>query len=104
MSTKITIRFNDGKAADKRALTYLQTVGISYSKAVIKAINAYLDLQTEEERKDAFLQEVRNIVREELRANPMLGMMPYFQPPAEQKPTQETEDAMLAFLGAFDGE
>ena len=104
MTTKITIRFNDGKAADKRALTYLQTVGISYSKAVIKAINAYLDLQTEEERKDAFLQEVRSIVHEELRANPMMGMMPYFQPPAEQKPTQETEDAMLAFLGAFDGE
>ena len=104
MTTKITIRFNDGKAADKRALTYLQTVGISYSKAVIKAINAYLDLQTEEERKEAFLQEVRNIVREELRANPMIGMLPYFQPPAEQKPTQETEDTMLAFLDAFDGE
>ena len=104
MTTKITIRFNDGKAADKRALTYLQTVGISYSKAVIKAINAYLDLQTEEERKEAFLQDVRNIVREELRANPVMGMMPYFQPPAEQKPTQETEDAMLAFLDAFDGE
>ena len=104
MTTKITIRFNDGKAADKRALDYLHTVGISYSKAVIKAINAYLDLQTEEERKDAFLQEVRNIVREELRSNPMMGMMPYFQPPAEQKPTQETEDTMLAFLDAFDGE
>ena len=104
MTTKITIRFNDGKAADKRALDYLQTAGISYSKAVIKAINAYLNLQTEEERKDAFLQEVRNIVREELKANPMMGMIPYFQPPAEQKPTQETEDAMLAFLGAFDGE
>ena len=104
MTTKITIRFNDGKAADKRALDYLHTVGISYSKAVIKAINAYLDLQIEEERKDAFLQEVRSIVREELRANPMMGMMPYFQPPAEQKPTQETEDAMLAFLDAFDGE
>ena len=104
MTTKITIRFNDGKAADKRALTYLQTVGISYSKAVIKAINVYLDLQSEEERKDAFLQEVRSIVREELRAIPMMGMMPYFQPPAEQKPTQETEDAMLAFLDAFDGE
>ena len=104
MTTKITIRFNDGKAADKRALDYLQTAGISYSKAVIKAINAYLNLQTEEERKDAFLQEIRNIVREELKANPMMGMLPYFQPPVEQKPTQETEDAMLAFLGAFDGE
>ena len=104
MTTKITIRFNDGKAADKRALTYLQTVGISYSKSVIKAINAYLDLKTEEERKDAFLQEVRNIVQEELRSNPMMGMMPYFQPPAEQKPTPETEDTMLAFLDAFDGE
>ena len=104
MTTKITIRFNDGKAADKRALDYLQTAGISYSKAVIKAIKAYLNLQTEEERKDAFLQEVRNIVREELKANPMMGMLPYFQPLVEQKPTQETEDAMLAFLDAFDGE
>ena len=104
MTTKITIRLNDGKAADKRALTYLQTVGISYSKAVIKAINAYLDLQSEEERKDAFLQEVRSIVRKELRANPMIGMMTYFQQPVEQKPTQETEDTMLAFLDAFDGE
>lgn len=104
MSMKITVRFNTGKVAEQRALEYLQTAGISYSKAVIKAINAYLDLQTEEERKDAFLQEVRNIVREELRANPVMGMLPYFQPHAEQKPTQETEDAMLAFLDAFDGE
>ena len=104
MATKITVRLNPSKAADQRVLEYLQTAGISYSKAVIKAINAYLDMQTEEERKDAFLQEVRNIVREELRANPMMGMLPYFQPPAEQKPTQETEDTMLAFLDAFDGE
>ena len=103
MTTKITVRFNTGKVAERRALEYLQTAGISYSKAVIKAINVYLDLQSEEERKDTFLQEVRSIVREELRANPMMGMMPYFQPPAEQKPTQETEDAMLAFLDAFDG-
>ena len=104
MATKITVRFNPSKAVDQRALEYLQTVGISYSKAVIKAINAYLDLQSEEERKEAFLQEVRNTIREELRANPMMGMMPYFQPPVEQKPTQEIEDAMLAFLDAFDGE
>ena len=103
MTTKITIRFNDGKVADKRALEYLQTAGISYSKAATKAINAYLDLQSEKERKDAFFQEIRNIVREELRTTPMMGMMPYFQPPAEQKPTQETEDTMLAFLDAFDG-
>jgi hypothetical protein len=102
MTTKITVRFNTGKVAERRALEYLQTAGISYSKAVIKAINAYLDLQTEKERKDAFLREVRSIVREELRANPMMGMLPYFQPPAEQKPTQEAEDTMLAFLDTFD--
>ena len=104
MATKITVRFNTSKVVERRALEYLQTAGISYSKAVIKAINAYLDLQTEEERKAAFLQEVRNIVREELKANPMMGMLPYFQSPTEQKPTQETEDTMLAFLDAFDGE
>ena len=104
MTTKITVRLNSSKAADQRALEYLQTVDISYSKAVIRAINAYLDLQFEEERKEAFLQEVRNIVREEVRTTPIVAMSPYFHPPAEQKPTQETEDAMLAFLDAFDGE
>ncbi len=104
MATKITVRFNPCRAADQRALDYLRAANISYSKTVVKAINAYLDQQTEEERKDAFLQEVRGAVREELRANPMIGMMPYFQPPAEQKLTQETEDTMLAFLDAFDGE
>ena len=103
MATKITVRLNPSKASDQRALDYLRTANISYSKAVLKAINAYLDLQTEEERKAAFLQEIRNIVREELRANPMIGMLPYFQPSVEQKPTQETEDTMLAFLDAFDG-
>ena len=104
MATKITVRFNPCRAADQRALDFLRAADISYSKAVIKAINACLDLKIKEERKDAFLQEVRNIVREELRANPMMGMIPYFQSPAEQKPTQETEDTMLAFLNAFDGE
>lgn len=103
-ATKITVRFNTGKAADKRALEYLQTAGLSYSKAVVKAINAFLDLQTEEARKDAFLQEVRNIIREELRTAPMMATPHYFQHPAEQMPTQETEDTILAFLDAFDGE
>ena len=104
MATKITVRFNPCRAADQRALNYLRAADISYSKAVIKAINACLDLQAEEERKASFLREVRNTIREELRANPMMGMMPYFQPPAEQKATQEVEDTMLAFLDAFDGE
>ena len=104
MTMKMTIRFNTDKEPALRAWKYLQTADISYSKAVIQAINAYLDLQSEEERKDAFFQQVRNIIREEVRSNPMVGLMPYFQPPAEQKPTQETEDTMLAFLDAFDGE
>ena len=104
MSMKITVRFNPCRGADQRALDNLRTADISYSKTVVKAINAYLDQQTEEERKEAFLQEVRIIVREELRANPMMGMIPYFQPSVEQKPTPETEDAMLAFLDTFDGE
>ena len=103
-SKKVTIRFNPEKEDDRIAYAYLQTVGVSYSKAVIRAINGFLDVQGEDLRKEAFLQQIRTIVRDEVRANPMMGMMPYFQPPAEQKPTQETEDTMLAFLDAFDGE
>jgi len=104
MAKKITVRFNPCRAADQRALDYLRAAEVSYSKSVIKAVNSYLDQQTEGERKDAFLQEVRNIIREELKANPVMGMMSYFQPPTEPQPSQETEDTMLAFLDAFDGE
>ncbi len=103
-SRKVTIRFNPEKEDDRIAYAYLQTVGVSYSKAVIRAINGYLDVQGEELRKDAFLQQIRSIIQEELRAALMMGMMPYFQPPAEQKATHETEDTVLAFLDAFDGE
>lgn len=103
MTMKMTIRFNTDKEPALRAWKYLQTADVSYSKAVIQAINAYLDLQSEEERKDAFFQQVRNIIREEVRSNPMVGLMPYFQQPAESKPMQADEDTMLAFLDAFDG-
>lgn len=42
---KMTIRIKPSRAEDARALEYLQGADCSYSKAVVNAINSYLDTQ-----------------------------------------------------------
>ena len=63
----MTIRLKPSRAGDARALEYLQGVGCSYSKAVVNAVNGYLDAQEEEKREDSFLGRFRMMLREELK-------------------------------------
>ena len=65
---KMTIRFKPSRAEDARALEYLQGADCSYSKAVVNAINGYLDAQEKENREDSFLGRVRMMLREELKS------------------------------------
>lgn len=64
---KMTIRFKLSRAEDARALEYSQGAGCSYSKAVVNAINGYLDAQEEENWEDSFLGRFRMMLREELK-------------------------------------
>lgn len=97
---KMTIRFKPSRAEDARALEYLQGAGCSYSKAVVNAVNGYLDAQEEENREDSFLGRFRMMLREELKT---IGNGTSFQS-ASTFPQQPQEDnAALAFLDAFDG-
>lgn len=96
-SRMISIRFNPGKAADRQAYDYLKRSGTSYSKTVINALNAQLCQQGEEQRQESFLEALRQIIHDELQA---VSATPVTQEPPV---SQEDEDAMLAFLDAFDG-
>lgn len=98
---KMTIRFKPSRAEDARALEYLQGAGCSYSKAVVNAVNGYLDAQEEENREDSFLGRFRMILREELKS---IENGTFFQPTATFPQQPQAEDnAALAFLDAFDG-
>ena len=105
-ATKVTIRFNLNKDADRRAYEFLQNAEVSYSRAVIAALNTYLDAQEQQKSEDAFLQRVLDAIRQELRSiAPMAGLFQLLQPVPQEspKPSEEDEDNMMAFLDTFDG-
>ena len=105
-ATKVTLRFNLSKGADRRAYDFLQKADASYSKAVITALNAYLDGQAQQAKEDAFLRRVLDAIRQELRTTaPVAGLLQLLQPvqPEKPRPSEEDEENMLAFLDAFDG-
>ena len=97
---KMTIRLKPSRAGDARALEYLQGVGCSYSKAVVNAINGYLDAQEEENREDSFLGRFRMMLREELKT---AGNAAPFQSVTTSPQQPQEDNAALAFLDAFDG-
>lgn len=103
---KVTLRFNLNKDADRRAYEFLQCAEVSYSRAVIAVLNAYLDAQEQQKSEDAFLQRVVDTIRQELHtASPMAGLLQLLQPVPQEapKPSEEDENNMMAFLDAFDG-
>ena len=97
---KMTIRFKPSRAEDARALEYLQGAGCSYSKAVVNAINGYLDAQEEENREASFLGRFRMMLREELKT---AGNTASFQSVTTFQQQSQEDNAALAFLDAFDG-
>ena len=108
MSIKnVKIRFNLDKENDRKAYEYLQNAEKSYSKAVISAICAFLELSERTATEDAFLERVIVTIREETaKINPLGGLLqlvqiPSAQIPAEKETSAETEEAVLDFLDNF---
>ena len=108
MSIKnVKIRFNLDKENDRRAYDYLQGAEKSYSKAVISAICAFLELSERTATEDAFLDRVIATIRvETAKINPLGGLLqlvqtPSAQIPAEKETSTETEEAVLDFLDNF---
>ena len=108
MSIKnVKIRFNLDKENDRKAYDYLQDAEKSYSKAVISAICAFLELSERTATEDAFLERVIATIREETaKINPLGGLLqfvqtPSAQVPAEQENSAENEAAVLDFLDNF---
>ena len=108
MSIKnVKIRFNLDKENDRMAYDYLQDAEKSYSKAVISAICAFLELSERTATEDAFLERVIVTIREETaKINPLGGLLQLVQTPSAQIPVEkensaETEEAVLDFLDNF---
>ena len=108
MSIKnVKIRFNLDKENDRRAYDYLQDAEKSYSKAVISAICAFLELSERTATGDAFLDRVIATIRvETAKINPLGGLLQLVQTPSAQMLTEketsaETEEAVLDFLDNF---
>ena len=108
MSIKnVKIRLNLDKENDRKAYDYLQGAEKSYSKAVISAICAFLELSERTATEDAFLDRVIATIREETgKINPLGGLLQFVQTssaqvPAEQENSAENEAAVLDFLDNF---
>ena len=108
MSIKnVKIRFNLDKENDRKAYDYLQDAEKSYSKAVISAICAFLELSERTATEDAFLDRVIATIRvETAKINPLGGLLQLVQTPSAQTPAEkenkaETEEAVLDFLDSF---
>ena len=108
MSIKnVKIRFNLDKENDRKAYDYLQGAEKSYSKTVISAICAFLELSERTATEDAFLDRVIATIREEMaKISPLGGLLqlvqtPSAQMPAEKENSSETEEAVLDFLDNF---
>jgi len=107
MIKNVKVRFNLDKENDRRAYEYLQGAEKSYSKAVISAVCAFLELSERTASDDAFLERVISTIREEVaKSNPLGGLLQFVQTPSAQTPAEkennaETEEAVLDFLDSF---
>ena len=106
MSVKnVKIRFNLDKENDRRAYEYLQSAEKSYSKAVISAICAFLELSERTATEDAFLERIIATIKEESAKNNPFCLLQLVQtPPAvtpAEKENTETEEAVMDFLDNF---
>ena len=107
MIKNVKIRFNLNNENDRKAYDYLQDAEKSYSKAVISAICALLELSERMAAEDAFLERVISTIREEVaKSNPLGGLLQFVQTPPAQTPAEkennaETEETVLAFLDSF---
>ncbi len=117
-----TLRLNLENDDDRRAYEYLRRLDKaqhrSVNRAIVAAVNGYFGRQAQlavdpyletREKEDAFLQEVRETIRQGLQETAPTGLVPLFQliqdaVPAIPAPTEEdTEDmdAALDFADSF---
>lgn len=117
-----TLRLNLDNPADRAAWEHLQRLDRvqyrSVSRAVVAAVNAFFDRQERlaadpyletREKEDAFLQEIRETIRESLQTTAPMNFAPWMQLMQDAVPADTTEkpeesedmDAALDFADSF---
>lgn len=103
---RLNLRFHLEREEERRAWEYLQGVENSKNRAIIQAVNAYIDALTQKEREDAFLNRIVETIRAELKSMPQ-PMVSQTSPQTPSNPVDEAaeqveiEDTVLDFLDFF---
>jgi len=96
----IKLYLNPNNADERRILDYLRYSGMSYTKAITRAVLFYLDAADGNGGQDDFLQAVRDTIRESVK-----GLQ--IPPAAGDLSTSEDDDeepvSMLDFLDELEG-
>ena len=96
----IKLYLNPNDADERRILDYLRYSGMSYTKAITRAVLFYLDAMDNNSEKDGFLQAVRDTIRESVKGLQIPST-------AGDLSTSEDDDeepvSMLDFLDELEG-
>jgi hypothetical protein len=99
---RIKIGLNPGRETDQRVLDYLQHAGVSNSRAIIIAVLYYLDHQEKHNDSKAFLQEVKDTIRESVQSIPFSAAANHSQEVSVEDGEEDTVSP-LDFLDSMKG-
>ena len=108
----LKLRFHTDRDEEYRIYRYLKDAGQPVTKAVIIAVNGYLQTLNEEEKEEHFINRMTEVIRENLKALiPLMNLLRITQPistPVQQPVEEESslsEEARLEqmqdFLNSF---
>ena len=102
MSVKyVKVRFNTDKESDRKAFDQIRNSGISQSKFIIAAVNAYGDYLSAEKEKEQFCQRVNASIHSAMREIFGGGVNFEVAPSAAEKTTEESGKIADDFLDSF---
>ncbi len=93
------LRFNLRKDTDRRAWEYLQAAKGSNNQLIITALNAFIDMETEDARWDAHCQQVLDTIRSVVQTIPQIVVE---APATTEQRDEEMEDVVTDFLSGFE--
>ena len=111
----LKLRFHTDRNEEYRIYRYLKDAGQPVTKAVIAAVNGYLQNLSEKEKEDRFIYRMTEVIQENLKALiPLINLLRITQPISAplQQPVEEesslSEEARLEqmqdFLNSFGGD
>ena len=97
----IKVRFNTDKESDRKAYEQIRSSGLSQSKFIISAVNAYGGYLSAEQEKERFCRQVNDAIHAAMREIFGGGAFSAPIPSAIEKSTEESGKIVDDFLDSF---